>query len=320
MSELLAKRYSNNRFRRVVMGTLSILAISGFISGFNSDDSGEVTTNYPSRSFPTFVQADGRFNILSWNMHNQTSKRRSQLKNLISRYSLDALNLQEVSATDKKKVVKSFPDWYVTYSVADKRTKAFSGGYGNVIMTRQKPRDIRSRSFKGTELANTLGRTMKGVATDTALATTGDADFSETRKRAYEENRSALSLTVSEKIGNSTQDIRLINTHLGVLSDINSLQFDSLLEFVADNDPKDIPAVICGDLNREPEDVVPSLAKEQFITPVTNNTAENNTKTLDYCSYSTDGYLGMGEVWALGSPKTDHSPLIGSWALGDQSK
>ncbi len=285
----------------VLIGGLSIAAWQLF------DKSGDVEKIEPIH--PKQQEIDETHRQLSWNMHNEAAKRWRQINTLIQEKDLDVAVLQEVSRKDFKKLASRLPDFYVTYAMADAKSKPDEGGYGNLIISKQKPRDVKGLSLTGSKFLSGVVHTVTGLTQDAAYANT---KLSQTGK-GFQADRSALAMTLSVRRGEELEDVRVITSHIAGDERVHDEQFSDLLDFVRKETAPNRPTVFCGDLNSTPENVIPNFAELGFITPETGGTWTGpSNRTIDYCAYKPNEVFGLGKV-AILPEKTDHYALLGTW-------
>ncbi len=259
---------------------------------------------------PANSAIDGKHIQLSWNMHNETKKRIPQIKKLMSKYQVDAALLQEVNRDDFRALAKKMPDHYMSYVMADAKSKPIEGGFGNLIISRQKPRDVRTISLDGTNILGGVIHAVSGFKQDIAQANTK----LDTTRQAWLADRSAIAMTLAMQDGDGLKDVRVINSHIDGDERVHDRQFNNLLKFINRNKKDGRPAFFCGDLNTSPEEALPQLAEIGMISPQTVPTqAVEGGRVLDYCSYITENTVGLADVEVLPNPKTDHYPLIATW-------
>lgn len=281
-------------------------AVVSFAAYQNYDRSGEVTSYDPIKEGNVLI--DNRFNVLTWNMHNETSDKYSELAQIITEKEVDVVALQEVSAKDAKGLHRYFPAAYIRFAMADAKTKLFDGGYGNVLMSFQEMHDTTSVSIEGNEVSEAAMKIAGGVLTDVSSF---DTSFPRTSD-ATQEDRTAMATTVKVQSGNDLEDIRLITSHIGSADrDLHAKQMDELMDFVDENNSEDRPTIFCGDLNYGQDKVIPRFIDQGLYvhqTPATNPKG----LTIDYCGFSPGGVLSSGSVEVLPNV-TDHYALFGSW-------
>jgi len=107
--------------------------------------------------------SDTQYRVGSWNMHNETSVRISDLQSFARKEELDAIMLQEVNRSDIQRLEQGFPNWGITYVLADTKQELQWGGFGNAILTRgQKPREVKTRSFSGKSVKDAISDSVMG--------------------------------------------------------------------------------------------------------------------------------------------------------------
>lgn len=249
----------------------------------------------------------------SWNMHGEAAERTQQIRQLARSQDLDALALQEVSQSDVAPIEQAMPEWHIVYKLADKKQHILEGGYGNMILTRQPPRDIQSRTFKGTSLGTTATRTVAGAGEDLI---DGNANLANTRN-GLQENRAAVAETIRLYSSGKLIDVRLATAHLAGHLDphLHQRQLSGLLAFLKENTKPDRPTIFMGDLNAGSTEVIPAFASIGFVSPDTGGTSVTSGRTIDHVAYYVSDGLGLAKVSVLKNPKTDHYPLVAEWDL-----
>jgi endonuclease/exonuclease/phosphatase family metal-dependent hydrolase len=254
---------------------------------------------------------DNILKVGSWNMHGQAAERAGQIHKLAS--GLDALALQEVARNDIPILEEAMPEYHIAYKVADKKQHILEGGYGDAIITRQEPRDLDARIFKGTSLATTATRTVAGVATDIIDGNTG---LTNTRD-GMQENRAAVAETIKVYSSGKLIDVRLITAHLASHLDpgVHDRQLNGLLKYVKANTKPGRPTVFMGDLNAGSTEIIPAFASIGFVSPDTAATSVTSKRTIDHLAYYVTAGLGLAKTKVLPDPRTDHYPLEAEWDL-----
>lgn len=297
---------------RRVIGAVAAIAVAavGMKAVNFLEKSGEYQTYPPVEE--KVILPDNRYNVISWNMHNETAKRIAELKKIAEKKDIDAFVLQEVNTRDSKILKQNFPEWQTTYFLADTRQEILSRGFGNVIMTKHKQKDIDPIAIEGNSAGESGVKMALGAVID---FWNEDREMTESRK-ALLENRviGAVTVEVPTYWRQEPQDIRLITAHIAG-GEANDSQMGKVLEYVNSNAKEDRPTIFLGDLNRDPEDVIPEFANIKFIVPVTESTSVTSGRTIDYGAYQMSRVLGVGEAEVLYSHKTDHYAYFGSWAI-----
>lgn len=269
--------------------------------------SGEVTSYGPIKEGNELI--DDELVVLNWNMHNETSERYGEIKSIIDEHDVDAVALQEVSASDARGLHIYFPEAQVKFAMADAKTKVLAGGYGNVLMTFQQQRDTSSIAMEGNSPADAAVKIPAGVVMDVANF---DMSFERT-KDATQEDRTALASTIHVQVEDHLADVRIITGHIGSADpDVYSRQYDTLRGFVEDNISDDRGTVFCGDVNAKPSRVVPDYLESGMYVHETRRPTSASGATIDYCASRLGDVLKIGEVTVLDS-HTDHYALLGTW-------
>ncbi|MGI9027951.1 MAG: endonuclease/exonuclease/phosphatase family protein [Candidatus Saccharimonadales bacterium] len=321
MSGEIAKAEDSGRFSHLspakrwlaVAGAMAATALGGVVYhevGDYFDKSGIVTSSDPIDPQPADI--DSIHAVGSWNMHNETAERLNEIKYFAASNQLDVVALQEVNAEDFDLLKTEFQDnWYLRYVLADTKQEVTSGGFGNVLMSRQQPKDVTTLSIEGDSFDDTLTTTVASASKDIVAL---DSSFKNSRE-AMVENRAAIAFTVQAYDGNQLRDIRVMTAHIAGKRAVHGAQLQKIVEFVKENTKEDRPTVVCGDLNGIKRTVIPAFAKIGFITPITGPTAVRQHKTLDYCSYSEAGVIGLPEVTISQKYTTDHHAIVARWTL-----
>ncbi len=289
------------------------------------DQSGEHTV-YPPKQLGQ-VAVNNRLGLLSWNMHNETRWRIGEIEEIATQQELDVIALQEVNAKDAKRLQISTEGWYVTYAMADAKTNFQSGGFGNVIMTRQRPKDIQTRPIDGTSYIQSVLGTVEGLFVDVANAETSLENAAD----GSQEDRVALAMTINSRDGDKDIETRFITAHIASNREVGYIyghqkihksQMSELKDFIKDNLRKGRPTFVCGDLNAPPEEVIPWFRSMDFTVVRTDPTFAGGRQTLDYCAYNpgAEGLLTLENGRVMKNHITDHHPMIVNFSLDDQEK
>ena len=271
-----------------------------------SDKSGEVTVQQPAIELEANI--DSHFNIVNLNSHKHIMRNTAELEEIMQDADADAVMLQEVMTKDASRLANRFPTWYVSHVIGERLLQQpESGGYGNVIMTRQKPTDIKSRSIKVNPITDKIRNAAVEVLDNVARADMPIPNFD----RLFEERRATLAMTNKVLTGNNTlKDIRIMTTHISGVEPVASQQMDVIEEEVTNEIKKGRPLVLCADLNKIPSVVKPRFEKLGFTIPPTKYTIRKSKVVIDYCMYRTEGVLGKAEVKTGFSDMSDHNRLV----------
>lgn len=292
--------------RRVVAIGAAVISL-GFAAYQSYDKSGEVVSYGPIEKGAELI--DNKFNILNWNMHNETSEKYDEIKEIVENYDVDVATLQEVSARDAKGLHRQFPTAQVKFAMADAKAKVLEGGFGNVIMSFQEQRDVSSVAIKGNSVSDAAVKTAGGLVID---AVNLDTSLQKT-KDATQEDRSALASTVRVQKANELQDVRVVTGHIGSPDPkLHDQQYAAFRSFVEKNIDDDQAVIMCADINKPPSIVVPDYLNTGIYIHETKRPTSITGATIDHCGYRPGGVIDYGEVRVLPN-HTDHYALLGSW-------
>lgn len=292
------------------MAAAAAIVTLGLAAHENYDRSGEITSYDPIKKGSHLI--DNKLNVLSWNMHNETSEKYVEIGSIVKSHKIDAVALQEISANDAKGLSKYFPEAYIKYAMADAKTKITDGGYGNVLMTFQEQKGADAVSIDGNSTVEAALNAATGFLADASDLALGQGHSFKHTKDATQEDRSALSSTIQVQQGDSLTDVRIITGHVGsVNEELLEEQYDQLHDYLRGEAEENEAAVFCGDINIGQEKAIPSFLRIGFYAYQTARTTQSGTNT-DYCAYRPGGTFGSGEVRVLKN-HTDHYALVGSW-------
>lgn len=278
--------------------------------------------------------------VLSWNTHHQDpSDYSGLLDKLVDRYDPHVIMLQEVTSSQADVLPYYMNEWWVGKVTTDGRQR---GGFANVIMSRNKPEDLTTRSFSGSESFATLIKGAEGLTVDVAEAVksrpTPESLFQHTKK-GWEENRAAMAVTVKVPFyDGSESEVRFIVSHIAGRSsnypDLHDKQFKAWAEFGEENTKEGRLTVMCGDFNAPITEAVKMLLPYGFITQLDRNNegeAEYTSlptasspwgKTIDMCFHTVNDSFEVGLTKVvddlpaiegqknLSTGKYDHRPIL----------
>lgn len=259
---------------------------------------------------------DDDMRVVSWNMHNETADKYKDLVELSKKYQPDAIALQEVNAKDANGLRRHFADWYINFVMASSSTRLNSGGYGNVLMTRQEPDNVQSVAMNGNTWLSKGWESLKGAVDDVSKA---DTSFKRTGD-GTQEDRSAIAETVELQTDEGLKRVRIITTHIG--GDpvkgprIHQKQFNRLKSWTFNNEKNDEATVLCMDTNGALEDTTFDFAEKGYITPTIDETTvvtkNPNAKgqSIDQCVYKPNDILRLSKVQVLRQYATDHFAIL----------
>lgn len=332
--ETLKQRFNNLRpkMQRGLKAGLAALAFAsmgeGAIAGMwqnSQQDSGRYVLNLARpRSNPAMV--DG-FRVINWNTESEDTDPTDDLRTL-RRYRPDFVMGQEVVGPEAAKMRHLYQGYSQVFGIG-KRTlngKAF----GNVLLSREIPKNIHSRSIDGTSLMQTEFRTGVGFLKDAggmlanAVIQVGQHDPSEmlaptaslnmsfdNTKNGLQESRNIVEASFTAKDGLYNIPVIMATTHITGEADLKGRQLGSVLHFMADYVKLGQITVICGDFNTTPErPIAQAMAKDGFITP--RKAGIYSYINGDYCSYAAPGVpVQSVTVTALDLPGSrEHRPLL----------
>ena len=107
---------------------------------------------------------DRKFTLIGWNGHNELGRqsRLEELEAMIDTYNPDAITIQEISKSGVDRICEYFPEWSLIGVKADLTPRPGKRGYfGNAIMARAAPTDIRSVKLDGTSSFDTIGMAVR---------------------------------------------------------------------------------------------------------------------------------------------------------------
>lgn len=292
--------------RRLTPRNLALLAglgMAGLFGGWKLfDHSGDYKVYQPTKA--QFELIDNELAVGTWNAHNEAAKRRFQIRNLMERNNLDALAIQEVNAGDAKVLSQTLKGWYVTFGLGDAKQHPLEGGYGDVTITRQKPKNIQTRIIRGTGPLTSTINTVSNVSND-----------------GIQEDREATALTIKVLTNEGYRDVRIINSHIAGWNpiyklDIHNRQFRELADFARSQIKENRPTVLMGDFNADNEEALRVVGDAGFQLPF--NAASTSTgkfQVIDHIAYYPGGLLGYTHPEVLDQYKTDHYAKITRWTL-----
>ncbi|HSW85454.1 MAG TPA: endonuclease/exonuclease/phosphatase family protein [Candidatus Saccharimonadales bacterium] len=282
-----------------------VIGASGFAAWKLLNKSGEYQHFQPTVAEKAPV--DNVERIISWNMEGQTDERIDQLHVLVK--NADVVMLQEVSTADAKILHKDFPAWHIVYALADQKQHWTQGGYGDVQMSRQDPKNIETRSIAGTSLTDTAVRTVAGLPSDVVNLNPN----LDSTKAGWQEQRVVEAETTKVRNSGKLIDIRTINVHISGNNSVHTRQLDDAMDFVKGNWKSDEPMVVCGDFNGGAASITSDFVDSRMVTPA--KEGEFSGYNGDFCAYNMAGHLSLARVKVSSEFFTDHYPLKFSWKL-----
>lgn len=277
------------------------------------DKSGEVEGYDPIHPVPEAI--DDELNIGSWNMEHQTAERVDQIARVINHGELDVMALQEVSGDDLNDLEGRFPSWYIRPVATDLAARPLEGGGYNVLMSKQEPKNVRTKTLDGTSILDTVLGVISGLGTDVANADTS----LDNAKDGRQEERAAIAMTLSVRQGDRTRDVRVVTSHISGDDRVHYDQREDLIDMIKDTN---LPTIFAGDLNGTPETMIEAFKdtdgrKENDPEFKVARTGETSTdgRVIDFFIYNHPEALLRAYAKAMPNPKTDHYPIRFKWAL-----
>lgn len=291
----------------------SMVAALAFGAWKYLDKSGEVAGYTPDHPVPAAI--DNELNICSWNMEHQTAERVDQIAKVISHGKLDVMALQEVSGDDLDDLQNRFEGWYINPVVTDLAARPLEGGGYNVLMSKQEPKNVQTKSLNGTSFKDTLVGVVTGLGADVANADTSLNNATDGRQ----EKRAAIAMTIKVRQGKQLRDVRVVTSHISGDDRVHEDQREDLIDLVKDTN---LPVIFAGDLNATPETIRNAFKdtdgnKEndpEFRVAKTGATSIDN-RIIDYYIYNHPEALLRAYAKAMPNPKTDHYPIRFKWVL-----
>jgi len=289
--------------------------------------SGEVTVLDPTIERTT--HEDNILRVASMMMEGKTATLAPLLGHMAHTRKWDAILLQEVTKDDTQVLNNDryFGAWHVTFALGDIKQHLPDGGYGNAILTRQKPRDISKKVLPGSSMIDTAAHAYAGVGEDAianVVKTIKNQAFSPTisnTKDALQESRVAVAETVTFNFFDRPVDIRFANSHIAGVAEnanpaVHDTQYDGLFAFLEDNVSSKRPTIFCGDLNSPQQSYVYSLIDAR-LRPVPNDEPTTlGGRNIDVCASSNggNGVLGLSEdLRIVRGLHSDHYAIEATW-------
>lgn len=299
---------------------LAITALVGTVTALgwgakmlSNGNAGDVNSYAPEK--PTTPLVDNKITFVSWNMHNETRSRHKDLKEIADTYHPDVIALQEVNARDAMGLRREFSNWYINFVLASATTKLNDGGYGNVLLTQQEPKDVDSLAMSGNSYLSKGWESIKGLFGDTVNA---DTSFRRTAE-GTQEDRSAISEVIQVSTDEGLKPVRIATAHVGgdplIGPKIHKDQFNKLKNWLFRSDKTEEATVLCMDSNGSLENTTFDFAEEGYITPVVEGTTVpkrkgDKGKAIDQCSYKPNNILHLSKVQVLRKYATDHFAIL----------
>lgn len=296
------------------MATVCLGAGGLVYNALTDDDSGRVTSYAPKQHKTPVI--DGDFRAFMWNVHGEMRKKGNDIHEADKTLDADVMFFTEASHGDAKWLREEFPDKYVYFVKSTNDHKSNEGGFGNVLMTSQEPKDIDSLSMPGNSAESKAISTLWGFGNDVVRR---DTSF---RRAAdgTQESRSAISaiLEVRDKQGD-LRDVRFIGTHINgdpiIGPKTHDSQFNRLKDWTIDGEEDEQATVLCMDSNQSLERTTFEFAEEGYITPPIEKTTvpknkSDKGKALDQCVYKPQDILRLSRMQVLKQFASDHFGVL----------
>jgi exonuclease III len=320
------KNESKKRSRRLATyASIGLAMLSGFGFAVKNEFKGSDTKNLIPPDVIAYPDdlINPETHIVSWNVQGKAAKLSRRIERIAINRGADAVFLQEVKRRDVQKLHENMPGWFVKFGLAE---RIQHGGYGNVIMTRQKPEDIQTATFNGTSAPKAIFGTTLGVIKDVARDPVNPS-FNET-KDAWQETRGAIALTIKVRVADKLVNERLVTSHIappgrrdehGQKEEIHIAQREELENFIGDNKKKGRPLIVFGDFNAHAEEITTRFRPLELSALVpSESTMVRRQDINDFGVADDEGVLGSGETTVLKTKGSDHWPVLVEFD-GDQT-
>ncbi len=291
--------------RRTILGLGCIATVTplvGFVGWHTGGQSGQEKYYPPTEQ--RIVPLDSETVGLSLNAQKKLRALVPQLGDLIVKYDPDFINIQEATEGDTEYMSKVYEDWHIMRVTTDTRQE----GQANLIMTRQKPKDVETLVIGGPGTLETGWRIVKGtfssVFNSVKSGQTETKEFSE----AFQESRASMAVTIDAVDQAGAQvEVRVVNGHISPHLDFKQQHIKENIRFLQDTSQRADIAVFCGDFNEVPGKILPAMNRIGFSAKLTAPTSVNSGDVIDYCFTP---YGTVYETTALKNIGSDHRPLL----------
>lgn len=302
----------------MAVGAMTLVAAVGVKANNLMSQSGERFVHPPETSEPGYV--DSQLSIINWNVEDKVLDNLEVLENRITEAGADAVMLQEVNAEDAEALAEYFDEWYTVFVLGERLLQdPGGGGFGNVLMTKQEPQNIKTLSIESDSLLSKGKHMLLGLFDDVAHAAAYQEPTIQKFKEGMQERRAAIAASINIGTADGEKEVRLATSHISPLIRIRDKQLNKLAEFLSDEIKEGRPLVFCGDLNADPEKIILMFTKMGFVVPqLSESTTVYSNKTIDHCMYRDENVLGLGAVTVKTKGKIpayypDHHPLEARW-------
>lgn len=246
---------------------------------------------------------------ITWNTAGQAMDRSGDILKFMDEGGSVAM-LQEVPKADFTGYVRLMKtrakQYAVCYVQADSKANFLDGGFGNMIIVDQIPKDVEAYRMKGRSLGGIAMKALSGVMVDAKSAFTLELssagifmglDLSmNNTKRAHEESRALLAFTLKMRgIDGQVREARYLTGHLPGYDPYLSTQRARLIKIASKNIRGTRPLVLAIDANTDPEVFVPEIDKIGMTTTLTRPTSMDG-RVIDYVAYTPNPQLGFVQI------------------------
>lgn len=286
------------------------------VSALALDEPGGIKLKEPAEPQPALI--DSHVSVVSWNLYRKVSPHVGSIRKMAKDNKVDAFMFQEVSASGFQKLTEKFPEWWIGWDKADPEPGDIHEPLGNVIMTKQEPKDSLRQDIAGSSFNNTLKGVTVGAKRDLL-----NLDSSATMaKVGVEENRTIATATIKVLDKGETKDMRIGTTHISGNPSSHTRQFGQVTKFLRKDTKENRPTIFCADFNPlQGGEVASEFSRIRYITlqAQRNQPTHENGKTLDYCVYfdaHTLATSGLGKTTVLTKYRSsDHYPISSTWNI-----
>ncbi len=261
---------------------------------------------------------DNKVGAVNWNMQDEITSHKKDIKLLIKKTAADVAMFQEVSGNDARKLSKMFPGWCINFVVAERIVQeGFDGGNGDVIMSKYPVEDVKTKAIKADPWHVKAAHAAWGLIEDNAEAFQDTLDkgrpvlpdMSEATE-GLQESRAIIALTIPIKSNGKETELRVITTHIAGVPRMHQMQYDKVVDFVRREIKPGRPILFCADLNRPQRSFNQTFRNLGFkAVQKAGRTSVNNNVAIDNCVYRPENSLDVAEILPEYGVQTDHYPV-----------
>jgi exonuclease III len=303
-----------------VCGMTFTVGAGGIAWHMLNDDNGE-TIEYPA-TVSEHPKIDSELVIASYNAEGIAAEEHKRIERLFKEEHVDALAMQEVTANDASILHAYLPDKNIVVVKASGTQHAFDGGYVDLWITNQPPKNIEAKSIQGTGYFETLFRGAGLVGQDVASAATLHQDglSLNNTSEALEEGRAALKIEIPVLYKDKLVDVVLITGHIAGRKSYDykthDRQYGEYRQYAAENVKKGRPIFEVGDEN-ELNDKAREMWTEQTSPAFSTTDVDPNSpptsdggKAIDRAAYRTEGIFETPVQTSIDGGRSDHDIQI----------